>query len=71
MDEKKMAYEVTQSAEGYSYGYVILTRAEAELVAKVSNPDNWLKSNIDRWSGSFRIDLDHPIDPSEVEEFMD
>ena len=61
-----MAYKVTQGAEGWSDGYVILTKAEAEVVAKVCDKNNWLNANIDRWSGSFSIDIDNPIDPSEL-----
>ena len=56
--QKKYWYKVIQSAEGRSYGWVHLTEDEAALIAKVSDSNNWINSEIDDWSGSFWIELD-------------
>lgn len=59
--QKKFWYQVGTSAEGESYGYVLLTPREAKIVSYATNKENWQGSEIEDWSGSFWIDLDNPI----------
>lgn len=65
-EDTKFYWPVCQAAEGYSTGYVKLTRKEAEIVAFASDQDNWECVEYDAYCGSFSIDLDRPIT---VEDF--
>jgi len=40
-DTKKKYYVYNNGSEGYSKGTIFLTEAEAELINKVSNKENW------------------------------
>lgn len=59
---KKYRYRVENSAEGISYGYVDLTKKEAEIVAYATNEANWKNAHDDGYSGYFIIDIDHPME---------
>lgn len=59
--QKKFWYQIGTSAEGESYGYVLLTPREAKIVSYATNKENWQGSEIEDWSGYFWIDLDNPI----------
>ena len=61
-DEKKYKYGVCLSAEDYSDGYVRLTRREAEIVSYATNERNWEDAHSNPYSGSFYIDLEHPVE---------
>lgn len=61
MNKKKYYFPVANRAEDVSTGYMRLTREEAELVAKATNPENWERAEIEKYSGSFRIELDQAI----------
>lgn len=69
MSEEKFAYRVELAAEDYSFGYVVLTQKEADLVARVTNPINWEHSFLEKYSGCFIIDNRFPIPLSEYEKF--
>lgn len=69
MSEEKFAYRVELVAEDYSFGYVVLTQAEADLVARVTNPKNWQYSSLGKNSGCFIIDNRFPIPLKEYEKF--
>ena len=61
MNEKKYFFPVALLSEGIAEGYMKLTRDEAELVARVVNPRNWIDSEVEKYCGSFVIDLDRSI----------
>lgn len=58
---KKYKFEVWNSAEDISTGYVILTMEQAKAVAYACNEDNWIDAKLNNYSGSFGIDIDNPI----------
>lgn len=62
LEEKKYKYEVSLSADDYSYGYVILTRKEAEIVSYATSECNWKDAHLNPYSGEFCIDLKNPIE---------
>lgn len=63
MDKEKMyKYKVGLYAEGSVEGYVKMTKAEAERVWLVTNPDNWEIINDGCYHGCFEIDIDNPIE---------
>lgn len=75
-EEKKYKYEVCLSAEDYSDGYVRLTKREAEIVSYATNERNWENKISNPYSGSFYIDLEHPVEIvefpiNEIREFSD
>ena len=57
---EKFWYYVSLSAEGFSSGYVELTKEEAEVVDRVTNPANWKYRQMESWSGSFFINTNDP-----------
>lgn len=57
---KKYRYNVMLSAEDMTVGSVILSKEEAELVARVTNPMNWDCLIGNPASGSFLIDINNP-----------
>lgn len=59
---KKFWFNVYTSGESTSNGYVKLTMAEAILVSKVVNKENWFALYDESYSGSFAIDLDSAVD---------
>ena len=61
MKIKKYFFPVAYFAEGVSQGYMKLTREEAEIIARATNPKNWTDAEIEKYSGSFRIELDQAI----------
>lgn len=58
--EKKYRYRVYQSAEGCTTGTVLLTKAQAEVVEFVTNPNNWDNLEVESYSGDFGIYIDSP-----------
>ena len=75
-EEKKYKYGVCLSAEDYSDGYVRLTKREAEIVSYATNERNWENKTSNPYSGSFYIDLEHPVEIvefpiNEIREFFD
>ena len=68
MKNKKYYFPVTYVAEGISEGYMKLSRAEAQVVARATNPDNWTDATIEMYSGRFGIDINHSI-PEEWFEY--
>ena len=67
----KKGYRLTYSAEGDTTGIVMLTDAEAALVAKVTDTNNWLAVEQKGYSGYLKIDLDNPMTDSEVKEYVE
>ena len=49
-------------------GYVKLTKREAEIVSYATNERNWEDKKSNPYSGSFYIDLEHPV---EIEQSSD
>ena len=68
MKIKKYFFPVAYFAEGVSEGYMKLTREEAEIVAWATNPKNWTDAEIEKYSGSFHIELNQGI-PEEWFEY--
>ena len=68
MKNKKYYFPVTYFAEGVSTGYIKLTREEANIVAFATAPKNWENAEIEKYSGSFTIELDQSI-PEEWFEY--
>lgn len=44
------------------HGYVRLTKREAEIVSYATNERNWEDKESNSYSGSFYIDLEHPVE---------
>jgi hypothetical protein len=65
---KKFWFNVYTSGEATSNGYVKLTMAEAILVSKVVNKENWFALYDESYSGSFAIDLSSAVDAETFEE---
>lgn len=65
--EKKFWFNVVTSGEGTSSGYVKLTMAEAILVSKVANKENWFALYDEAYSVSFAIDLGSAVDAETFE----
>ena len=61
MRKNKYYFPVSISGDGYSTGYVLLTKDEAITVAMATNFSNWAKPELERWSGSFHIDINAGI----------
>lgn len=57
--EKKYRYRVCQSADGYTTGTILLTKAQAEVVEFVTNPNNWDNLEVESYSGGFGIYIDN------------
>ena len=68
MKDKKYYLPVENSAEDESTGYVKLTLEEAKIVAFATNSKNWNEPEIEKYSGSFHIELDQAI-PEEWFEY--
>lgn len=60
--EKKYKYKVGLYADGSIEGFVELTKQEAELVSRITNPDNWEITEDGEYYGSFEIEIDNPIE---------
>ena len=60
-EDTKFYWRVAQYAEGYSNGFVKLTKKEAEIVAFTTDSNNWTCTELDAYCGYFSIDLDNPI----------
>lgn len=67
-EKEKFYYFVSCSAEDESTGYVLLTKEEAEGVAKATNKTNWLHSDLVPYSGFFHINASRPMTEKEMEE---
>lgn len=61
-EEKKYKYFVSQSADDETCGYVKLTKREAEVVSYATYERNWEDVQSNPYSGSFYIDLEHPVE---------
>ena len=59
-EEKKYRYRVCQSAEGWTTGTVLLTKAQAEAVEFATNTNNWDNLDVESYSGDFSIYIDNP-----------
>ena len=59
-DEKKYRYRVCQSAEGYTTGTILLTKAQAAAVEFATNTNNWDNLYEESYSGCFGIDINSP-----------
>lgn len=70
-EDKVKGYKMTYSAEGDTTGIVMLTKEQAELVARVINTDNWLACKVNGLSGVLEIDLDNPMTDSEVKAYTE
>ena len=67
-ENTKFYWYVTNSADDESTGYVLLTKKEAELIAFVTNMDNWKEGNISQWGGYFTIDMNRPVTVEDFEK---
>lgn len=67
MSAKKYWYKVGTGAEGFSSGYIELTKAEAALVKKVTTKTNWTHYEDEGWSGHFSISTLTPMTKEEME----
>ena len=65
-EEKKYRYRVCQSAEGYTTGTVLLTKAQAEAVEFATNTDNWDNLDVESYSGDFSIYIDESYDSGNI-----
>ena len=57
-EEKKYRYHVCQSADGYTTGTILLTKAQAEAVEFATNTNNWDNLKVESFSGDFSICID-------------
>lgn len=57
-EEKKYRYHVCQSADGYTTGTILLTKAQAEAVEFATNTNNWDNLKAESFSGDFSIYID-------------
>lgn len=57
---KKYRYNVMLSAEDMTVGSVTLTKEEAALISRITDPKNWDDMIENPASGSFFIDVDNP-----------
>lgn len=64
--EKKYRYRVCQSAEGYTTGTILLTKAQADTVEFATNTDNWDNLYEESYSGNFSISLDGSYGPGNI-----
>ena len=68
MKDKMYFFPVAYFAEGVSTGYIKLTLKEARTVARATSTKNWENASIEKYSGSFHIELDQAI-PEEWFEY--
>ena len=59
-EEKKYRYHVCQSAEGFTTGTILLTKAQAAALEFATNTNNWDNLYEESYSGGFGIDIDNP-----------
>lgn len=64
--EKKYRYHVCQSADGYTTGTILLTKAQAEAVEFATNSNNWDNLYEESFSGDFSISLDESYSPENI-----
>ena len=57
--EEKFYFRIEVSGETADVGLVLLTEAEAELVARVTKPQNWIVFEYGGYSGEIEISLEH------------
>lgn len=65
-EEKKYRYRVCQSAEGWTTGTVLLTKAQAEAVEFATNTKNWDNLDVESYSGDFSIYIDESYDSGNI-----
>lgn len=65
-EEKKYRYHVCQSADGYTTGTILLTKAQAEAVEFATNSNNWDNLYEESFSGDFSISLDESYSPENI-----
>ena len=70
-NNKKYYYSVGLFAEGESTGYILVTKAEAEVIAKYTKTDSWVHANLEGWCGGFGIDIENPIPEEEFESYLE
>lgn len=54
----KYKCDLCLSAEDFTYGTMMLTKAEYNTVKRVTNPNNWDDLDANMWSGSFSIECE-------------
>ena len=57
--EEKFYFMIDVSGETSDVGLVLLTEAEAELIARATNPKNWIVFEHGHYSGEVEILLEH------------
>lgn len=65
-EEKKYRYRVCQSAEGYTTGTILLTKAQADAVEFATNTNNWDNLYEESFSGDFSICIDESYSPENI-----
>lgn len=65
-EEKKYRYHVCQSAEGYTTGTILLTKAQADAVEFATNTNNWDNLYEESFSGDFSISIDESYSPENI-----
>lgn len=65
-EEKKHRYHVCQSAEGYTTGTILLTKAQADVVEFATNINNWDNLDEESYSGDFSIYIDESYSPGNI-----
>lgn len=65
-EEKKYRYHVCQSAEGYTTGTILLTKAQADAVEFATNTNNWDNLYEESFSGDFSISIDESYGPENI-----
>lgn len=69
--DRKYRYSVSFTADGCSNGFIELTKEQAELIAYVTNTNNWEDAKIEMYSGMFLINTDNPIElTSEIKKYL-
>ena len=64
--DKKYKCDLCLFAQDYTWGTMMLTKDEYELVCRITNPANWDNLKANSGSGSFSISCDE-LDNTEVE----
>lgn len=65
-EEKKYRYHVCQSADGYTTGTILLTKAQADAVEFATNTNNWDNLKVESFSGDFSICIDESYDSGNI-----
>lgn len=65
-EDQKFYFNVGTFAEGDSRGRVRLTLEQAKIIEYATDKGNWENYDDDGYSGSFFIDIDHPVPISDT-----